>query len=232
MSNLVQINEYLDQTRNLSVDELNALIRAKDQSAEPQVSQGFAHAILGYMQQIEINGEVATFEAAKAKADKLKGRHGWLFVEPTEEQEKPVAIEAPATVKQPKVAVEKKSEIAKRIFEGLADKSKANVIEVFQRELNTSPAGAQTFYYACGGEKSGKRGRKPSATASAKPVYVRKTDPATPSKRDQAAKLFAVATDKSRAVITARFQQELGLSPACATTYFYSVGGARVRAGK
>lgn len=231
MSVLVQINEYLDKTRNLSVDEINALIRQMDQTADALVQQGFAHTVLGYMKQAELKDEVATFAVAKAKADSLKDRHRWLFVEPAPEVDAPEVAEVVPVPKAPKVKVEKKGDIAKRIYAGLADKSKENVMKVFQKELNTSLLGAQTYYYAAGGEKSGKRGRKANPTA-AKPVYVRKTPAGTPTKREQAAKLFATAINKDRAVIVARFQSELGLTPAGSLTYFYAVGGAHMRSAK
>lgn len=231
MSTLVQINEYLDNTRELSVEELNALIRTMDQSAEPQSSQGFAHSILGYMKLAEIKDEIATFADAKAKALRLKERHNWLFVEPAVPEEKAPAIETPKAPKAPKVKTEKKSDIAMRIFTGLADKSKANVIEVFARELNTTLAGAQSYYYAVGGEKSGKRGRKPSADSTPKAAYVRKT-PVGPTKREQAAKLFASAPDKSRAAVVSLFMDKLGMTKAGATTYAYTVGVQRLRSAK
>lgn len=232
MSVLVQINEYLDKTRNLSVDEINALIRQMDQTADTLVQQGFAHTVLGYMKQAELKDEVATFAAAKAKADSLKDRHRWLFVEPAPEVDAPEIAEVVSVPKAPKVKVEKKGDIAKRIYAGLADKSKENVMKVFQQELNTSLLGAQTYYYAAGGEKSGKRGRKANPTASAKVAYVRKVPAGTPTKRELAAKLFASASDKSRAVIVGRFESELGLTPKGAVTYFYTVGGAHLRSAK
>jgi hypothetical protein len=232
MSVLVQINEYLDKTRNLSIDEINALIRQMDQTADAQTQQGFAHTILGYMKQAELKDEVATFAAAKSKADSLKDRHRWLFVEPTPEVAAEETVEIVSVPKAIKVKTEKKSDIAKRIYAGLADKSKENVMKVFQKELQTSVLGAQTYYYAAGGEKSGKRGRKANPTALAKVAYVRKTPAGTPTKREQAAKLFASAPDKSRATIVARFQKELGLTAAGSTTYYYTVGGAHLRSAK
>lgn len=232
MSVLVQINEYLDKTRNLSIDEINALIRQMDQTADIQTQQGFAHTVLGYMKQAELKDEVATFAAAKSKADSLKDRHRWLFVEPAPEVAVPELVEVTPVPKAIKVKAEKKGDIAKRIYAGLADKSKENVMKVFQKELQTTALGAQTYYYAAGGEKSGKRGRKANPTASAKVAYVRKTPAGTPTKREQAAKLFATAINKDRAVIVARFQSELGLTPAGSLTYFYAVGGAHMRSAK
>jgi len=232
MSDLVQINEYLDQTRNLSLNEINALIRHMDQSAETQTQQGFAHSILGYMKMSDIKGEVATFVEAKSKAEKLKERHAWLFVEPVPEVEIPVAAEVIVEPKAPKVKVEKKGDIALRIFAGLADKSKANVMQVFQKELNTTTSGAQTYFYVCNGPTGAQRGRKPSTDAAAKVAYVRKVPVGTPTKRELASKLFASATDKSRATITARFQNELGLTKAGSLTYYYTVGGAHLRSAK
>lgn len=232
MSNLVQINEYLEQTRNLSVEELNTLIFKMDNTAVPQVSQGLAHSILGYMKLIELNDGVATFAAGQEKAAKLQARHGWMYAAPVVAEEKPVVAEVEQAPKAPKVKTETKTEIAARIYAGLADKSKAHVMEVFQRELQTTVQGSQSYYYAVGGEKSGKRGRKPSASTAAKTVYVRKTPVGVPTKRELAAKLFATAADKSRAVIVDRFQKELGLTAAGSVTYFYTVGGAHIRAAK
>jgi hypothetical protein len=232
MSDLVQINEYLDQTRNMSVEELNVLIRHMDQSAEPQTQQGFAHSILGYMKMSDIKGEVATFEAAKTKAEALKSRHAWLFAEPTPEVEAPVAVEVVAVPKAPKVKVEKKGDIAKRIYAGLADKSKANVMKVFQTELQTTVAGSQTYFYVCNGPTGAQRGRKASSPDAKKVAYVRKTAVGAPTKRELATKLFASAPDKSRATIVARFQTELGLTKAGSTTYYYTVGGAHLRSAK
>jgi hypothetical protein len=232
MSVLVQINEYLDQTRALSVEEINALIRHMDQAAEPQTQQGFAHTILGYMKQAELKDEVAVFADAKAKAEALKSRHAWLFAEPAPEVVAPVAVEVVAVPKAPKVKVEKKGDIAKRIFAGLADKSKANVMKVFQTELQTTVAGSQTYFYVCNGPTGAQRGRKASATATAKPVYVRKVPAGTPTKREQAAKLFSTAVNKDRAVIVGRFVSELGLTPKGAVTYYYTVGGAHLRSAK
>lgn len=232
MSTLTQITEFLEQTRNLPVGELNRLIAKLDQSAEPQISQGFAHSILGYMKMNEIAGEVATFAEGRAKAASLRDRHSWLFVEPIIEDPAPMIEEFVASPKAMKVKTEKKSEIAKRIYAGLADKSKANVMKVFQEQLDTSVAGSQTFYYVVAGPTGAKRGRKANPDATPKVAYVRKTVAGAPTKRELAAKLFASAPDKSRAAIVARFQSELGLSPACSTTYFYTVGGAHVRATK
>lgn len=237
MSNLVQINEYLEQTRNLSVEELNSMIRHMDQAAEPQVSQGFAHSVLGYMKQAELKDEVATFEAAKIKAEALRTRHGWLFAETAAEEVEAAAAavvveEVVVAPKAPKIKTEKKGDIAKRIFAGLADKSKENVMQVFQKELNTTAAGAQTYFYVCNGPTGAQRGRKASANAAAKTVYVRKTPVGGLTKREQAAALFAGATNKDRAVIVGRFVSELGMSKAGATTYYYTVGGAHLRAKK
>ena len=235
MSTLVQINEYLDQTRNLSVNELNTMIRHMDQAAEPQVSQGFAHSILGYMKQAELKDEVATFEAAKVKAEALRTRHGWLFAETAAEEVEAAAVvveEVVVAPKAPKIKTEKKGDIAKRIYAGLADKSKENVMKVFEKELNTTKSGAQTYFYVCNGPTGAQRGRKASANAAAKTVYVRKTPVGAVSKRDQAAALFAGATNKDRAVIVGRFVSELGLTPKGAVTYYYTVGGAHLRSAK
>jgi hypothetical protein len=229
MSVLVQINEYLDKTRNLSVDEINALIRQMDQTADTLVQQGFAHTVLGYMKQAELKDEVATFAAAKSKADSLKDRHRWLFVEPAPEVDAPEVTEVVSVPKVPKVKVEKKGDIAKRIYAGLADKSKENVMKVFQKELNTSLLGAQTYYYAAGGEKSGKRGRKANPAASTKVAYVRKVPAGTPTKRELAAKLFASAINKDRGAVVALFMDKLGMTKAGATTYAYTVGVQHLR---
>lgn len=232
MSVLVQINEYLDKTRNLSVDEINALIRQMDQTADTLVQQGFAHTVLGYMKQAELKDEVATFAAAKSKADSLKDRHRWLFVEPAPEIEAPEVAEVVSVPKVPKVKVEKKGDIAKRIYAGLADKSKENVMKVFQKELNTSIAGSQTFFYVCNGPTGAKRGRKSTPGTPAKVAYVRKVPAGTPTKREQAAKLFAGASDKSRATIIALFMDKLGMTKSGATTYAYNVGITHLRSAK
>ena len=232
MSNLVQINEFLEQTRELSISELNAMIRKMDQAAESQVSQGFAHSILGYMKQMEIAGEVATFTAGKEKAEKLKARHTWLFTEPTVEEAAAVVVEVAKLPKAEKVKVEKKGDIAKRIFAGLADKSKENVMRVFQKELNTTQSGAQTYFYVCNGPTGAPRGRKAGVTASAKTVYVRKTPVGAPTKREIATKLFVAAPVKTRDAVVATFMKELSMTKAGATTYYYTVGGTRVRTAK
>lgn len=232
MSILSEINEFLESTRTESVDALNSMIRHMDQSAEPQRDQGFAHSILGYMKMADLKDQVALFSEAKSKAEALKARHGWLFVEPAPEViEAPVAEKVTAP-KAPKVKAEKKSEIAMRIYAGLADKSKANVMATFERELNTSKLGAQTYFYVCNGPTGAQRGRKANPDAAPKVAYVRKPVVSGPTKREQATKLFATATDKSRAVITARFVSELGLTPKGALTYYYTVGGAKLRAAK
>lgn len=232
MSVLVQINEYLDKTRNLSVDEINALIRQMDQTADVQTQQGFAHTILGYMKQAELKDEVATFAAAKSKADSLKDRHRWLFVEPAPEVDVPEVAEVVPTPKVPKMKAEKKGDIAKRIYAGLADKSKENVMKVFQKELNTSVAGSQTFFYVCNGPTGAKRGRKVSPTESAKVAYVRKVPAGTPTKRELATKLFASASDKSRGAVVALFMDKLGMTKSGATTYAYAVGVQHLRTKK
>ncbi len=231
MSQLTQINQFLDSTRNLSVEELNKMISHMDGAAEPMTQQGFAHTVLGYMKQMEINDQVASFELAKQKAESLKTRHSWLFAEPVPEVEAPVEVEPVKVPKAPKVKTEKKGDIAKRIFAGLADKSKENVMKVFQKELNTTAAGAQTYFYVCNGPTGAQRGRKATANTERK-VYVRKTPAGTPTKREQAAALFASATNKDRAVIVGRFVSELGMTPAGATTYYYAVGGAHMRSAK
>lgn len=232
MSNLTQLAEFLEQTRNLPVGELNRLIAKMDQTAEPQVSQGFAHSILGYMKMNEIAGEVATFIDGQAKAANLRNRHNWLFVEPIIEDPTPMIEEFVASPKLVKVKGEKKSEIAKRIYAGLADKSKANVMKVFEKELDTSEKGAQTFFYVCNGPTGAKRGRKANPDAAPKVAYVRKTAVGTPTKRELATNLFTSAPDKSRAAITARFVSEIGLSLKGAVTYYYAVGGAHMRDAK
>lgn len=228
MSTLATINQFLDSTRDLSVDKLNELIFAMDHTAEPQVSQGLAHSILGYMKLAEIKDQTASFAAALQSASKLKENHGWLFTEPAP-VEVAAPVEKPVVEKVVKEKTEPKGEIAKRIFAGLADKSKANVIEVFQRELGTSKAGAQTYFYVCNGPTGAKRGR--AATATPK-VYVRKTPAGVPTKREQAASIYAAATDKSRDAIVAKFVSELGMTKSGATTYYYNVGGAHLRTAK
>jgi hypothetical protein len=233
MSYLAQINEYLASTRELSAKQLNKLIKDLDQSAEPVKSQQEAHSVLGYMMSAKIKGESPVFAHAVARVERLKSAQPWLYVEPEVKLVVPGAAavdepeEKPVKVKKPRG--EKKSDIAAKIFSGLADKSKENVIAVFMDQLGTTRAGAQTYFYAVGGEKSGKRGRK--ASGAPVKVYVRKTEKTGPTKREQAAVLFAGATDKSRDAIVKRFVTELGLTPAGARTYYYAVGGAPVRKG-
>jgi hypothetical protein len=231
MSFLTEINEFLEQTRELPIKQMNKLIAEMDSAAEAQKSTQIAHSILGYMMSAKIRGEQPSFADALARVEKLKSAQPWLYVEPAE---KPI-VDAPKVVevvktKAPKVRGEKKGEIAARIFAGLADKSKENVIKVFVEQLGTTPAGAQTYFYAVGGEKSGKRGRK--ASGAPRKVYVRKTEKkAGPTKREMAAQLFAAAPVKSRDVIVQRFVSELGMTKSGATTYYYAVGGAPVRKG-
>lgn len=54
----------------------------------------------------------------------------------------------------------------------------------------------------------------------AKPAKEKKV-----SKMDRARELYASATDQSRKAMIELFGKELGLSPAAASTYFYSVKG-------
>lgn len=231
MSFIAQIGSFLNETRELSLKQLNNLIKELDHTATTVDNQAVAHSVLGYMQSAKIKGEVVSFADAFARTDSLKARHNWLYVEPTEESAAdPVAADVPVE-KPVRVKGEKKSDIAAKIYAGLTDRSKENVIRVFMEQLGTTQAGAQTYYYTVGGEKTGRTARKASTTAPT--TYVRKTPERTgPTKREIAAKMFAEAPVKTREVMVERFVQEIGMTKAGAMTYFYAVGGQRQRAVK
>jgi hypothetical protein len=232
MSIIAQINEFLNETRDLTVKQLNNLIQELDHTAITIGDQAVAHSVLGYMQSAKIKGETANFADAFIRAKDLKARHNWLYVDPTEPSATaPITDEVVPAAKPVRVKGEKKSDIAAKIYAGLTDRSKENVIRVFMEQLGTTHAGAQTYYYTVGGVKTGRPARKASTTAPT--TYVRKTPERTgPSKREVAAKMFAEATVKTRAVMVERFVQEIGMTVAGATTYFYAVGGQRQRAVK
>lgn len=231
MSFIAQIGSFLNETRELSVKQLNNLIKELDHTAATVDNQAVAHSVLGYMQSAKIKGETVSFADAFARTDSLKARHNWLYVEEsTEESTAPVTIAEDAPAAKPARAKgEKKSDIAAKIYAGLTDRSKENVIRVFMEQLGTTRAGGTTYYYTVGGEKTGRPARKASTTAPT--TYVRKTPERTgPTKREIAAKMFAEAPVKTRAVMVERFVQEIGMTPKCAMTYFYVVGGQRQRA--
>jgi hypothetical protein len=232
-SALREINEYLESTRMMSRTELNAIIRDLDPEAAELQTQGFAHSVLGYMMVDKFAGLTPNFRVGVTKAGSLKDRHPWLFAEPVAQAivdgEDPVVL---ADVKPPKPAkpkLETKSDIAKRIFAGLTDRSKANVISVFMQELGTTASGAQTYYYAAGGEKSGKAKKSPIASSTVTKVTSTKTPKIGVTKKQLAQEIFAKSTDKSRDVIVQKFMDELSMTKLGASTYFYNVGGARAR---
>ncbi len=221
MSYLVQINEFLAETRDLGPKQLNKLIKELDNAALAVDNQAMAHTILGYMMSAKIKGETPKFEEASRRAANLKASQSWLFVEPiTPAQTSLVPVdEKPKKITSPKQKTEKKSDTAKRIFDNLTDKTKANVIKVFMEQLGTTEAGASTYFYACGGEKTGHKTTQRVKASSG------------PTKRDLAQQLFDNSEHKDRASIVAKFVSELGLTTAGATTYYYVCGGAPVRRG-
>ena len=232
MSYVSSINEFLEATRSLSAADLNQRIASLDASATPVATASVAHAVLGYMQSAVIKGETPSFSAALARAEGLKQKQEWLFTDtetpthPAVEVIAPVRATKTATATTPRV---KKSDAAREIFATLEDRSKTNVIKVFMEKLGTTAAGAQTYFYACGGEKVGRRGRP---AAGENRVIVRIPRREGPTKAEQAQTIFATATDKSRDAIINTFVTQLGMSKAGATTYFYKVGGQRVRGQK
>lgn len=241
-SALREINEYLESTRMMSRTELNAIIRDLDPEAAELQTQGFAHSVLGYMMVDKFAGLTPNFRVGVTKAGSLKDRHPWLFAEPTaqaivdgnesSEDDVPVAVQK---VKNQKQKSETKADISKRIYAGLTDKSKENVIKVFMHELGTSLAGATTYYYASGGEKSGRKVAKAVDSEAIKSTTTKKAVTKVASanggitKKTLAQEIFNGAVDKSRGAIVQKFIDELAMTKLGATTYFYNVGGARAR---
>lgn len=231
MSYVTAINEFLESTRSLPAAELNQRIATLDSTATPVAAASVAHAVLGYMQSAVIKGETPSFGAALARAEGLKQKQEWLFTDTEAVAARPTVeviapVRAAKAVATPRV---KKSDAAREIFASLEDRSKANVIKVFMERLGTTAAGAQTYFYACGGEKVGRRGRPAQGENR---VIVRIPRREGPTKAEQAQTIFASATDKSRDTIINSFVSQLGMSKAGATTYFYKVGGQRVRGQK
>lgn len=229
MSFVAEINAFLETTRTMTVEQLNTMIAERDATAEAITNASVAHAVLGYMESARIKGQVPSFADAFQRASALKEGQPFLFTA-DEPESKPAADTAAAALTAPAAAAAapakvKKSEQAQAIFDSLTDKSKPNVIKVFMEQLGTTAAGAQTYYYACGGEKLGRRGR-PAGEGGA----VAKRE--GPTKADRARALFAEAPDKSRAAIIKLFMEQLEMSKAGATTYYYTVGGEHIRAKK
>lgn len=230
MSYLTEINEYLAQTRDMSESQLNQLINELDSQSHCVDSQALAHTVLGYMMSAKIKGELPHFAQAVVRATNLKAQQMWLFAEPSSKTSTAPAAEqdtkpAKNSKQNPTLSVNKMV-IAREIYSGLVDKTKPNVIKIFVEKLSTTPAGAQTYYYACGGKKTNVH-PKVIQTASAITAYKA----ATPTKRELARRLFNNSVTKDRETIVSKFVTELGLTKACATTYYYSCGGAPVRRG-
>jgi hypothetical protein len=233
-SALREINEYLESTRMMSRTELNAIIRDLDPEAAELQTQGFAHSVLGYMMVDKIAGLTPNFRVGVTKAGSLKERHPWLFAEPVAQAivdgDEPEAVEV-KKVKVTKPKLETKSDIAKRIYAGLTDKSKVNVIKVFMQELGTSAAGAQTYFYASGGEKSGKapKATKIASVIISSTVSLARATKVGPTKKQLATEIYTKSVDKSRDTIVQKFMVELSMTKLGASTYFYNVGGARTK---
>jgi len=218
-SYLTQINAFLSETRQLLLPELNAMIADLDPDAEPIESATVAHATLGYLKSAELKGDAAVFADAFRRATELKEGQEWLFIDDTPTAAvKPAAAAKPAA--EPAAPKARKSDQAKAIFDALEDKSKANVMRVFQEKLNTTAAGAQTYFYACGGERVGRRGRH-SADSGVEVVRIPKRE--TPTKLELARKLYANNPKATRTDIIALFQSDLKMSKSGATTYYYTV---------
>lgn len=172
MSYLVNITKYLNDTKELSINELNLLIQTLDLEANPIDTRAFAHTVLGYMMSAKYQGESPTFKTAYEKATKLKTRQAWLFVESAEVREEvaPTTETKPKskttkskskTKAKPKTARSKqrtavkeatgmnKTEYARQIYYSMEDKSKSLVVPILQDKLQTSAAGATTYYYKC-----------------------------------------------------------------------------------
>jgi len=220
MSYLRQINEHLESTRELTIQQLNNLILELDRAAQPLTHQGIAHTVLGYMMSARLKGEDPSFVDGVARAERLKANQEWLYVDPAVKVAPP-----PPPVKQSKAdaaPVKSKRDLAREIYDGLEDKSKANVIRVLMERLQTSQAGAQTYYYGCTDVREGS-GPKEAPVKDEKPANT------APSKKMQAQALFDAAPDKSKDAIVALLMHELKLSVAGASTYYYSCTGAQRR---
>lgn len=209
MSYLRDINEFLEETRLLTAVELNAQIKKLDWNAIPIEDQSIAHATLGYMQSAVLKDQQANFEHAHARALELKAKHGWLFTGANKGQ---VEAESVAVAKKPpkgtvKVERQTKQQQAQEIYDALEDKTKAAAIKVLAEKLNVTEAGAQTYFYACGG------------VADAPKTEI--------SKRQQAQEIYDQSPDKSKEVIARLFVEQLGMTLSGARTYYYTCGGTK-----
>lgn len=218
MSYLTKINEFLATTRGMDLSQLNLMISERDPDAEAIESPTIAHATLGYLESAVLKGETPSFSEALRRANELKEGQEWLFVD-DEAPAKPAAKAAEKKA-EPAAPRARKSDLAKAIFAELEDKSKANVIRVFQEKLGTTAAGAQTYYYECGGERAGRRGRHPAGSAV---DVVRIPKRETPTKLQLARELFAANPSATRTEIIALFQSNLSMTKSGATTYYYTV---------
>ncbi len=230
MSFTAELNTFLSNTRNMTADELNAMIVELDATAQPVTNANVAHAVLGYMQSAHLKGQTPSFAEAYARASSLQENQPYLFTaqpgdaattQPADATTQPAAEvqKAPKQPKAPKAekpARVKKSDQAAAIFASLEDKTKEHVMSVFVERLGISRLAAQTYYYACGGEKIGRRTRGDGEART--PVTKREG----PSKAAQARELYLAAPDKSRSVMIALFMEKLGMSKAGATTYYYT----------
>lgn len=201
MSYLTIINNFLESTRDLTGGALNALIKSLDSTAEQLENPQTAHSVLGYMKSAEIKGFVPSFTEALVRVNNLKSSQGWLYIEPTSRQRIQVEHNL-ALVEDNAVVKINKQEVAQQIYDQLEDKSKATVIAAFVEQLGVSTAGAQTYYYSCGGERA--------------------ASPNKESKADRASAIYQSADDKSRSAIVNRFINELEMTAAGAQTYFYN----------
>ena len=221
MSHLAEINEFLEATKGKSATDLFAMMADLDPESTMIDNADLAHAVLGYMQTAFIKGERPSFADAHDRANKLATEHSYLFSTPATAADvvaKPAAVVASATTDTTAPVKVRKADLAQQIFDGLDDKSKANVIKTFVEQLKISPAAAQTYYYNCGGKKANQGVVADGATG-----VVVGSKRSGPTKSSRAAELYANAPDKSRSVIIARFVAELEMTTAGATTYYYSV---------
>lgn len=165
MSYTTELMEYLSLTRDMTVAQLNNEISRFDSNAKYIESHAFAHTVLGYMQSDSMQGKDVSFDMSFNRAASLKAKQPWLFIDPTPPapMTDPVIKAVKPAIKSVAAPSKTKLEIAVEIFAQLEDKSKASVMAVFEQQLNTTRAGAQTYYYAVGGQKLG-RGRLTSGT--------------------------------------------------------------------
>ncbi len=216
MSYLRTINEFLAETRELTIEQLNRLIQERDHTATELTQQLFAHSVLGYMQSASIRKEPVSFASAVEKAEMLRKRNGWLFIESSMTQPNiPVEVEQPppkqsiVEVKSEKQQKVRKQDQAQAIYDALPDKTRNSVIAAFVEKLGVSEAGALTYFYNCGGSTGAKSDQ--------------------PSKKELAQMLYDKSDNKDREYIIELFMRELGLTKPGAHTYYYGCGGAPVR---